>query len=99
MAATHGFSMGTVAGTAIPVEHLDYGYIKKCKNARELEKIVQVLRRVALVALGQGIACSLRAPSSRARQVGEGGLLPPAGAVCGEVLGGVGPGQVRCGSA
>ena len=66
MAETHGFSMGTVAGTSIPVEHLDYGYIEKCKNARELEKIVQVLRRVALGGqeLCIRIRCSCTLPPS-----------------------------------
>lgn len=48
MAGNPGYSMGTVAGTDIPVEHLDYGYIGKSKNARELEEIVKVLRRVSL---------------------------------------------------
>lgn len=48
MAGSPSYSMGTVAGTDIPVEHLDYGYIGKSKNARELEEIVKVLRRVSL---------------------------------------------------
>lgn len=38
------FSMGTAAGTDIPIEHLDYGYISGCSSASELEKIVKVLR-------------------------------------------------------
>jgi hypothetical protein len=28
----------------VPVEHLDYGYIEKCKNVKHLEKILRVLR-------------------------------------------------------
>ena len=28
----------------IPVKHLDYSYIKECKSAKELEKILKVLR-------------------------------------------------------
>lgn len=28
----------------VPVEHLDYDYIKKCKDVKYLEKILTVLR-------------------------------------------------------
>lgn len=28
----------------IPLNHLDFDYIAKCNNAREMEKIVQILR-------------------------------------------------------
>ena len=28
----------------IPVSHLDYPYIEKCNNVKELEKILKVLR-------------------------------------------------------
>lgn len=28
----------------VPVEHLDYDYIEKCKDAKYLEKILKVLR-------------------------------------------------------
>ncbi|XP_067629017.1 sperm-associated antigen 1 [Eurosta solidaginis] len=28
----------------IPINHLDFAYIRECKNAREMEKIVQILR-------------------------------------------------------
>ena len=28
----------------VPVEHLDYGYIEKCKDVKHLEKILRVLR-------------------------------------------------------
>ena len=28
----------------VPIEHLDYGYVGKCKNARELERILEILR-------------------------------------------------------
>ena len=37
-------SMGTASGTDIPVEHLDYSYIEKCTNVKEIEKILRVLR-------------------------------------------------------
>lgn len=37
-------SMGTAAGTDIPIEHLDFEYIGKCTNAEEVEKILRVLR-------------------------------------------------------
>ena len=30
--------------SGIPIEHLDYRYIEGCKNAKELEKILKVLR-------------------------------------------------------
>ena len=39
-----GYGMGTAAGSDVPIEHLDYGYISKCKNSKELEKILKVLR-------------------------------------------------------
>lgn len=52
MAGSPSYSMGMVAGTDVPVEHLDYGYVGKCKDARELEEIVKILRRVLLVELG-----------------------------------------------
>jgi hypothetical protein len=28
----------------IPLTHLDYGYIRTCKDVKELEKIIRVLR-------------------------------------------------------
>lgn len=28
----------------IPIGHLDFGYVEKCGNAREMEKIVMILR-------------------------------------------------------
>lgn len=37
-------SLGTAAGTDIPIEHLEYSYIKKCTNVKEIEKILRVLR-------------------------------------------------------
>lgn len=46
------YSMGTVAGTDVPVEHLDYAYIGNCRDAGELEEIVKVLRQVLLVGVG-----------------------------------------------
>lgn len=30
--------------SGIPIEHLDYRYVEGCKNAKELEKILKVLR-------------------------------------------------------
>ena len=32
--------------SGIPIEHLDYQYVEGCKNAKELEKILKVLRYV-----------------------------------------------------
>lgn len=29
---------------SIPVEHLDFEYIKTCRNVRELEKMIEILR-------------------------------------------------------
>lgn len=29
---------------AIPIEHLDFDYIERCQNVRELEKMVKILR-------------------------------------------------------
>lgn len=52
MAGSPSYSMGTVSGTGIPVEHLDYDYVGKCKDTRELEEIVKVLRRALLVESG-----------------------------------------------
>lgn len=28
----------------IPISNLDFGYVEKCENAREMEKIVMILR-------------------------------------------------------
>ena len=42
-----GWNLGMAAGTDVPVENLDYRYIGECKNAREVEKILEVLRFVA----------------------------------------------------
>ena len=42
--STLGYPLGTVNGTDIPVEHLDFEYIKACKNAKEIESILQILR-------------------------------------------------------
>jgi hypothetical protein len=39
-----GLNLGLAAGTDIPVEHLDYGYVGECRNAKEVEKILQILR-------------------------------------------------------
>lgn len=29
---------------SIPVDHLDFDYIKECRNVRKLEKIIEILR-------------------------------------------------------
>lgn len=39
-----GLNLGMAAGTDVPVAHLDYGYIRECKDASEVEKILQILR-------------------------------------------------------
>ena len=39
-----GFSQGMAAGTDIPLENLDYGYIGECSDAKEVEKLLQILR-------------------------------------------------------
>ena len=35
--------------TDIPIDHLDYGYVNKCSNGKELEKILKTLRFVGRV--------------------------------------------------
>ena len=37
-------SQSTTVDYSVPVEHLDYNYIEKCKNVKYLEKILKVLR-------------------------------------------------------
>ncbi|XP_034466389.1 sperm-associated antigen 1-like isoform X1 [Hippoglossus hippoglossus] len=37
-------SQSTIVDYSVPVEHLDYNYIEKCKNVKYLEKILKVLR-------------------------------------------------------
>lgn len=49
MSADAFFSLQNQSTTAdysgkVPVEHLDYDYIKKCKDVKYLEKILKVLR-------------------------------------------------------
>ncbi|EDV20339.1 uncharacterized protein TRIADDRAFT_61052 [Trichoplax adhaerens] len=39
-----GYGRDYAKNSNIPVEHLDYSYIKNCNNAKELEKIIKVLR-------------------------------------------------------
>ena len=39
-----GLNLGMAAGTDVPVAHLDYGYIRECKDASEVEKLLQILR-------------------------------------------------------
>lgn len=29
---------------SIPIEHLDFDYLRKCENVRELERIIEILR-------------------------------------------------------
>ena len=38
------YGMGYVEGTDVPLEHLDYDYVRKCTNGAELEKILRILR-------------------------------------------------------
>ena len=33
-----------VTETGVPIEHLDYTYVRNCKNVKEVEKILRVLR-------------------------------------------------------
>ena len=33
-----------VTETGVPIEHLDYSYVRNCKNVKEVEKILRVLR-------------------------------------------------------
>lgn len=37
-------SQGTASGTDIPIEHLDYEYIRKCNKASEVETLLKILR-------------------------------------------------------
>ena len=37
-------SQSTTIDYSVPVEHLDYNYIEKCKDVKYLEKILKVLR-------------------------------------------------------
>nr|XP_014343549.1 PREDICTED: sperm-associated antigen 1-like [Latimeria chalumnae] len=37
-------TQGTTETFSIPIEHLDYGFIKKCTDVKHLEKILRVLR-------------------------------------------------------
>ena len=38
-----GLLEGSHTTSGVPIEHLDYGYIEKCTNSKELEKILRVL--------------------------------------------------------
>ena len=52
MSASNSFTAGhtgTAAGSDVPIAHLDYGYVKECTNAKELEKIITVLRSVVFI--------------------------------------------------
>ena len=33
-----------VTETGVPIDHLDYTYVRNCKNIKEVEKILRVLR-------------------------------------------------------
>lgn len=35
---------GTTSAAAVPVDHLDYGYIEKCTDVKYLAKMLRVLR-------------------------------------------------------
>ena len=39
-----GLLEGSHTKSGVPIEHLDYRYVKGCKDAKELEKILKVLR-------------------------------------------------------
>ena len=41
---SYGYSMGYAKGTDVPLERLDYEYIRKCEDGAELEKILKILR-------------------------------------------------------
>lgn len=41
-----GLLAGSNTTSGVPIEHLDYGYVRECKNSKELEKILKVLRLV-----------------------------------------------------
>ena len=76
-----GFSLGLAAGTDIPVEHLDFGYVRECKNAKEVEKILQILRygRMAPFTISSGALHALTSPQayfSLDKQVLPGSSLP-----------------------
>lgn len=35
-----------VTESGVPIDHLDYGYVRSCKDVKEVEKILKVLRYV-----------------------------------------------------
>lgn len=39
-----GINLGMVAGTDVPVEHLDFGHVRDCSDSSEVEKILEILR-------------------------------------------------------
>lgn len=39
-----GLLEGSNTTSGVPIEHLDYRYVGECKNSKELEKILKVLR-------------------------------------------------------
>ena len=41
-----GLLAGSNTTSGVPIEHLDYRYVGECKNSKELEKILNVLRWV-----------------------------------------------------
>lgn len=42
------FSQGMASGTDVPIEHLDFSYIGKCKNASEVETLLKILRYIII---------------------------------------------------
>lgn len=43
-----GLLAGSNTTSGVPIEHLDYTYVNECKNGKELEKILKVLRWVVV---------------------------------------------------
>ena len=43
-AATRAMAEPRVTETGVPIDHLDYTYVRNCKNTKEVEKILRVLR-------------------------------------------------------
>ena len=40
---------GGAKDSNVPISHLDYSYISKCDNAKELEEIIKVLRYICII--------------------------------------------------
>ena len=41
------YNQRLASSTSVPTEHLDYGYIEKCKKPSEVEEILEILRYIA----------------------------------------------------